>query len=131
MKKLEIPFLNLDNDYFILCRDFNLVLNPEMDTFNYCNVNDPKARENVLDNIKDLQLVDYFKILHPDRVISESLTNMTEKFSIKSGYGSDNSAVVSELKFNKCSRARGLWKFHNSLLTDQTYVEKVKKKNYF
>lgn len=52
---------------------------------------------------------------------------MVEKFSTKPGYRSDHSAVVLELKFNKFSRGRGLWKFNNSLLTDQIYVEKVKK----
>lgn len=135
-EKVKDTFLNLDNDYFILCGDFNLVLNPEVDTFNYCNINNPKAREKVLDIMKDLQLVDYYKILHPDRriytwrkknplkqsrldyiLISESLTNMLEKFSTKPGYRSDHSAVVLELKFNKFSRGRGLWKFNNSLLT--------------
>lgn len=34
MKYSEI-FLNLDNDYFILCGDFNLAFNPLLDTENY------------------------------------------------------------------------------------------------
>lgn len=32
IKKIRDTFLNLDHDYFILCGDFNLVLNPELDT---------------------------------------------------------------------------------------------------
>jgi hypothetical protein len=31
-----------------------------------------------------------------------------------------------ELRFNSFERGRGLWKFNNSLLTDATFVEKVK-----
>ena len=34
-----------DQDYTILCGDFNLVLNPLMDSCNYTNVNNPKARQ--------------------------------------------------------------------------------------
>ena len=55
-------------------------------------------------------------------LISESLSNIVEKLSIKPGYR----AVVIELKFNKFTRGRGLWKFNNSLLTDKTYIDKVK-----
>lgn len=36
-------FSELDNDYYILAGDFNLALNPVMDTMN--SVNNPKARE--------------------------------------------------------------------------------------
>ena len=31
-----------------------------------------------------------------------------------------------ELKFSSFTRGHGLWKFNNSLLTDNVYVEKVK-----
>lgn len=42
-------FLELDNEYFILCGDFNLVLNPDIDTYNYKYINNPKAREKLLE----------------------------------------------------------------------------------
>mgnify|MGYP003691480061 CR=1 FL=1 len=51
-------------------------------------------------------------------LISQSLSNIVENFSIKPGYRSDHSAVVMELKFNTFSRGHGLWKFNNSLLYD-------------
>lgn len=95
--------------------------------------------------MKDLQLVDYYRILNPSKkvftwrkrnplkqgrldyiLISESLSNMVETISIKPGYRSDHSSVLLELKFNKFIRGRGLWKFNNSLLTDKTFIEKVK-----
>ena len=31
-------FLELDNEYYILCGDFNLVLNQDLDTYNYTKV---------------------------------------------------------------------------------------------
>ena len=37
--------LEFDNEYFILCGDFNLALNPSQDTNNYCGINNPKGTE--------------------------------------------------------------------------------------
>ena len=59
-------------------------------------------------------------------LISDSMSNSVETFSIKPGYRSDHSIVVVELKFNSFKRGRGLWKFNNSLLSDKIYVDKVK-----
>lgn len=43
-------FLELDSEYFMLFGDFNLVLNPDIDTYNYTSINNPKAREKLLKN---------------------------------------------------------------------------------
>lgn len=59
-------------------------------------------------------------------MISNSLSNIVENFDIKSGYRSDHSIVILELKFNPFERGRGLWKFNNSLLTDMVFIDKVK-----
>ena len=59
-------------------------------------------------------------------MISQSLSNIVENLSIKPGYRSDHSAVVMEMKFNPFIKGRGLWKFKNSLLYDDVYVDKVK-----
>ena len=42
----------------ILMGDYNLVLDPEIDANNYCNINNPKAREKVLDMCAEFNLVD-------------------------------------------------------------------------
>lgn len=60
-------FLELDIEYFILCGDFNLVLNPDVDTYNYISINNPKAREKLLEIMDDLQLVDYYRVLNPGK----------------------------------------------------------------
>lgn len=138
-------FLELDNEYFILCGDFNLVLNPDIDTYNYKYINNPKAREKLLEIMDDLQIVDYYRVLNPGKkiytwrkktplkqsrldyiLISNSLSNIVENFDIKSGYRSDHSIVILELKFNPFERGRGLWKFNSSLLTDMVFIDKVK-----
>ena len=141
--------LEFDNPYFMVCGDFNITLNPDLDSYNYYHVNNPNAREKLMEIMNDLNLVDYFRILNPDKrvytwhkknpfkqgrldyiLISENLSNIVEKFSIKAGYRSDHSIVVLELKFNSFERGRGLWKFNNSLLSDKVYVKKVKETIY-
>lgn len=137
--------LDFDNEYIFLCGDFNLVLNPSIDTENYKGISNPKARDKLLEIMSDLQLSDYFRILNPSKrvftwrkktpfkqgrldyiLISENVSNIVENFVIKPGYRSDHSAVILELKFNTFQRGRGLWKFNNSLLIDKTYIQKVK-----
>lgn len=66
-EKVREYFIEFDNDYYILCGDFNLALNQTLDTFNYSNVNNPKAREKLIEIMNDLNLVDYYRILNPDK----------------------------------------------------------------
>ena len=145
-EKVRDTFLEFDNEFFILCGDLNLALNPAVDTYNYKNINNPKAREKLLEIMEDLHIIDYYRVLNPDKLvytwrkkknpciqgrldyilISEGLSNSVESYTIKPGYRSDHSIVVLELKFNSFIKGRGLWKFNNTLLYDKTYVEKVK-----
>ena len=101
--------LEFDYVYFIVLGDFNLVLNQILDTNNYTTVNNPRAREKLLEIMDDSQLLDYYRILNPDKkvftwrrktpfkqarldyiLISESLSNIVEQILIKPGYRSDH-----------------------------------------
>ena len=52
-------------DYVLICGDFNLVLNPKIDSFNYVNINNPKSREKLLEIIQQNNLIDIYRIQHP------------------------------------------------------------------
>ena len=138
---------DLGNDYFILCGDFNLVLNPHIDYYNYLHVNNPNARDKLLEIIDQYCLVDPFRELSPELqrytwrkktpfkqarldffLFSESLLPNLRKCTIESSYRSDHSMVVLELEFNPFIRGKGLWKFNNSLLYDVNYVTLIKEK---
>ena len=41
----------------VLVGDFNLVLSPEKDYFNYMHLNNPKARQKVIEMMLDLDLI--------------------------------------------------------------------------
>lgn len=59
MKKVRDTLLNIDKDYFTLCGDLNLTLNPLLHTENYNNVNNLKAMYKVLKLMKNFQLPNY------------------------------------------------------------------------
>ena len=50
-KELRQRYKSLINDNIIMCGDWNLVINPDLDTNNYLHINNPRARNKVLDNI--------------------------------------------------------------------------------
>lgn len=53
----------------MLVGDFNLALNSVIDTKKYNSINNPKAREKLLESIDDLNLLNYFKILNPGKKV--------------------------------------------------------------
>ena len=56
---------NNELDYTIICGDFNLVLNPDMDCCNYKATNNPCARARMIYMISEQNLIDTFHLLHP------------------------------------------------------------------
>lgn len=78
-------FLELNNDSFMLVGDFNLALNSVVDTKNYNSINNPKAREKLLESIDDLNIFYYFKILNPGKKVftwSKKKTFKTRAFRL-------------------------------------------------
>ena len=50
-KELRQKYISLNNDNIIMCGDWNLVINPDLGTNNYLHISNPRARNEVLDNI--------------------------------------------------------------------------------
>ena len=130
----------------IICGDFNLVQNCDLDYFNYININNPRARQHVLDNKENLCLTDPFRELYTYEkrytwrkrtplkqarldffLISEILLTNVQDCTIENSYRSDHSPVRLILKFNDYTRGKGLWKHNNSLLYDREYVDSINK----
>ena len=53
--KLQDLIQDNDADYCVICGDFNLVLNPVMDTYGYKHINNPKARLSTLKIMEDFR----------------------------------------------------------------------------
>lgn len=130
----------------ILAGDFNLVLNPNKDTSNYVNVNNPRARDTLIDNMNELNLIDVWRENNIETLqytwfrhnsnkkarldfylISENLYTDVKETKILPGYRTDHSMVIVTFDFGNFIKGKSYWKFNNSLLKDLEYVEEVKK----
>ena len=147
-KKLQTSIVRMGNNDVIVCGDFNLLLNPVIDGLNYKHVNNPNARNEVLKLISDLNLYDVWREENIEQkiytwkrktssgeiqmgrldffLVSESLTNYTEKESILPGYKTDHSQILITLKFNQIKKSKSFWKFNNSLLRNNDFVKEIK-----
>ena len=131
--------------YAIYAGDWNIALDPNIDTLNYQTENNPRARSELLNKMAELDLIDIFRELHPtDRkyswkqwgnkkfsrldyfLISNSLLPFVQKVEILTTCFSDHSPIVLEIDFSKFKRGRGFWKMNNSLLSDMNYVKIIK-----
>ena len=137
---------NSETEFVILCGDWNLVQDKDKDYSNYVNINNPKARDEVLKIKEVYKLQDPWRIYNPLRnrytwfkknpikkarldffLISEELMNLVDKVDINPGYKTDHSIVELELKLTDFSKGKGFWKFNNQMLLNQEYINEVKK----
>ena len=134
-----------DNSRVLIVGDYNLVINPQMDYHNYLHVNNPRARNKVLELMETCQLTDVYRELHPDDriytwrkanpikqarldffLISEPIVLDVKQADILSSYRSDHSPVSLSIRLNEFQHGKGLWKFNNSLLEDEIYLDQIK-----
>ena len=135
-----------NNKYCLFGGDWNLVLNPDIDTYNYKNINNPKSRDKVLEIIGELDLIDIFRDNNPDShtftwrrntpikqarlyffLISDSLFSSVIKADIHCGYRTDHSMISLNFEFDKKNVSHSTyWKFNNSLVKNKNYVTVIK-----
>ena len=137
----------LGNESFILCGDFNCVINPELDYSNYKHINNKKAREKIKDIILARNLVDIYRNRFPDKkrftwrktnpiqqarldffLSTEDIVQFVQSCEIEPSIQSDHSIVQLHLKFENTEHGKGLWKHNDSLLCDINYINQIKNK---
>ena len=142
-KKIE----DIGNDSYIICGDFNCVMDPNLDYMNYKQVNNKLARQKLIESIQQNQLTDTYRELHPESkrytwrrrnplqqarldyfLTTPDFTSNTEKCDIEPSINSDHSVVILHLKWNDFVHGKGLWKHNNMLLKDINYITKIRKK---
>ncbi len=143
-EEVENIVTHFDNPHVIICGDWNLVMNEKLDCYNYVRVNNPKARERVLQMCNELHLSDPWRIQNPDVqkftwrqhdsnkqsrldffLVSSELNSNVVSCEINPGYRTDHSLIDMKLDLSKIERGKGYWKFNNSLLGDKEYIDLV------
>ncbi|KAK3084078.1 hypothetical protein FSP39_007782 [Pinctada imbricata] len=144
-RKIRDLINNANTDFVILAGDFNLVIDPEKDYYNYKHINNPNARKVVLDLMEEFNLTDVWRVHNKESkgftwsvrnpykrarldffLVSDELMNIVESSQISPGYRTDHSLIEICLKFENQEKGRGFWRFNNSLLRDKKYIDKVK-----
>lgn len=133
-----------DNSTIILGGDFNVVQDYTKDTLNLINRQNPKSHEAIKNLKNELDLYDPWRILNPETkmftwhnsvnkqsrldyfLTSLDLLNYIETTDIKPGYRSDHSIIYMLISLDFKPRGPGLWKFNNSLLQDDAYINEIK-----
>lgn len=137
----------IENESVIICGDFNLVLDPKLDYYNYKHINNRKARQLVLDEIEIRNLKDPFRLLSPLHrrytwrrknplqqarldffLVSDDIQQNVIRCNIGISYRSDHSMVTLEINFFDIKKGKSLWKHNNSLLSDMEYINTINNK---
>lgn len=133
-----------NNNNVIIVGDWNLVLDQELDCYNYKHINNPKAKEKVDWMILELGLTDIWREGNPQCkrytwrkptplkqsrldffLISDYLMWNFKDAEILPGYRSDHSLITLKLESGKDIKRKTFWKFNCSLLKDKTYVDEI------
>lgn len=112
--------------------------------FNYLHINNPKARQVVIEQMNNHNLIDICREFYPDVkrytwrkpnplkqarldfiLVSNSLICNVKSCDILGSYRSDHSAVMLNLHFSVFKHGKGLWKFNNVLLNEPQYNEMI------
>lgn len=137
--------LSFSNTSFLLCGDWNVVQDCSLDTFNILHNRNPQCRKKIEEIIEKLELVDPWRVCHPNEkkftwrqptpikqsrldyfLVSEDIFSLMKNTKIIPGYKTDHSAIVMTFAASLVKRGRGFWKFNSQLLRDPEYVALVK-----
>jgi len=143
-RNLFLQLGNMGNDEMILERDWNLVINPDLNYKNYRNTNNKQARLIVLEEMEHLGLVDIWCKQHGKKksytwstnkykkktridffLVSETLANRSETCKIESGHRTDHCMITLSVSKGIPKRGNGCWKCNTSLLKDLEYSKLV------
>ena len=141
----------LNNLNILIVGDWNIVLNQEIDSRNYKQSNNPRARQQLLRLMNDYNLYDVWREENHDKqvftwkrkhqgkivqmgrldyfLVSENMVRFIYNEKILPGYRSDHSLIEVKICFReKETRGRTFWKFNNSLLFHKDFIKEIKDK---
>ena len=143
---LEI-FDKLENSMirnWILCGDWNLVLDQSMDTYNYIKENNPISSKILKDFMERHNLIDIWRKNNPDKkkftwfrpspqkagrldyfIISPSILDIYADAYISYKYRSDHCKIGIKLHLDKSVKGKGTWKLNSDLLKDSELTKQI------
>ena len=130
----------------IICGDYNVTLNHELDNLNYVQPRNPRSRKMLLELMEENFSIDCFRELHGNKkcytwknwqgnkrarldmfLSSETLRPFIKDCGKMPEHKSDHNPIFIVLDFAKFCKGKGTWKFQDTLLKQQDYVELINK----
>ena len=141
---------NYNGQNIIIGGDFNICLNLEMDKHGGSTERESTYVKNLKALMQETDLIDIWRVRNPQIrqysrremskkglvqsridfwLVSVALEYQIKSTSIKPGNSSDHSIIKLGIELLETQkRGKGYWKFNNSLLRDQNYVNTIRKK---
>ena len=136
----------MENASMVLCGDWNIVMNYDIDTKCYKGENNKRARNMLIEKMNCYELNDVWRIQHENEskftwyksvnslqmarldyfLISNDIMSLVTKSDIVPGYRTDHSGITLGLHLDDNVRGHGFWKFNSSLLYHKQYIDLVK-----
>ena len=135
----------IGNDSYLICGDWNMILEDKKDTYNYKKMNNPNSRNYILKKKSEKNLVDIWRVLHENEkcytwfkknpvkmgrldffLATEDIFAICSDSCILPVYRSDHAPVVVKLCMSNEKHGRGYWKFNTSLLRNPEFVKMIK-----
>ena len=145
-QKIEEEIQSFNNPIVIMGGDWNATMNFKLDNIKYINHNNPRTVKTIRGMMKNLSLVDGWRVSNEDIkkftwsqgisgkqarldyfLISEELLTISNNFNIGNKYRSDHSIISFNLIISNDKRGPGIWKFNNDLLKNKDFVKMIKK----
>lgn len=135
----------LNNPNIILCGDFNLIFDIELDRAGSSDYNHKNSMQLLKSFMDKLELWDIWRVRNPVRpgytwhrrnsssfsridffLVSSGLVQCVKDIAVKPSYNSDHSILLLDCDFSDVARGKGFWKLNVSLLNDQDHNELVR-----
>ena len=143
-EKIDEILESVDCDHIVLGGDFNFVMDAVNDSYGYACENNIKARKKFVSVCDKHNMIDIWRDQNPRKqqytwftaahgkgsrldmfFVSSHLTGRCADLKIDPGYRTDHNIISMVVQSGESQRGPGLWKFNESLLKDDEYVEIV------
>ena len=152
LNDMLINVKNVNNKNIILGEDFNMHFDSEMEAKGGKPVLKKQSIAKIVELLENFDLCDIWHIRNLKKrrftfrqnhfsgyiqrrldyfFVSNSLQEAIKNVDILASFSTDHSPIIITLsKLNEFTKGKGLWKFNNSLISNEHYVEKMKNHIY-
>ena len=135
---------SFQTDHVIIGGDFNFVIEPNVDSFNYAREYNTNAKRNFLNFAQSNELIDIWRVKNPNSLeytwsrtnplkcgrldmffVNTELIESIPRVTIKPGYRTDHSCLTMTVQVMEIEKGPGIWKLNESILKNSEYIELV------